>query len=128
EDGAQPKEVTPEMLFKFGMIPEFVGRLPVITTLSPLSAQDLERVISEPKNAVVKQMQALFAMDNAELVFEPGAVQALAKLALELKTGARGARSVLEKKLRQAMLDVPEAPGAVVTVHADLDVSTTYNE
>lgn len=128
DDSKAPKEVTPEMLFKFGMIPEFVGRLPVISTLSPLSAKDLERVISEPKNAVVKQMQALFEMDNAKLVFEPGVVEALAQQALALKTGARGARSVLEKKLRPAMLDVPGTQGAVVTVHADLSVTTSFGQ
>lgn len=128
DDSKEPKDVTPEMLFKFGMIPEFVGRLPVIATLSPLGAKDLERVITEPKNAVVKQMQALFEMDNAKLVLEPGAVETLAQQAMTLKTGARGARSVLEKKLRQAMLEVPGSEGAVVTVHADLSVSTSYGE
>jgi ATP-dependent Clp protease ATP-binding subunit ClpX len=122
------KEVTPELLFEFGMIPEFIGRLPVITRLNALQVEDLERILVEPKNAIVKQMTALFEMDGAKLVFKEGAVAALAKQALERKTGARGARGVLEKLLKPAMLEVPDTVGAVVTVQSDMTVDIDYPE
>lgn len=126
EKQAQSTEVTPEMLFKFGMIPEFVGRLPVITTLNPLKPEDIERILVEPKNAVVKQMKALLAMDGADLVLAEGATRAVAEKAIELKTGARGARGVLEQLLQPAMLEVPEQPGAKVTIDSSLTVSIEY--
>lgn len=122
---APATEVTPEMLFKFGLIPEFVGRLPVITTLEPLTAEDLERILVEPKNAVVRQMAALLSMDQAELVLAEGAVKAVAEKSIKLKTGARGARGVLEQLLKPAMLEVPDQPGSTVTIQADLTVSIT---
>ena len=118
----EDKEVTPERLFRFGMIPEFVGRLPVITTLEALDVTALERVLIEPKNAITRQMAALLEMDNAKLVFEPGAVHAIAEKAISQKTGARGARSILEKVLKPAMFDVPGTIGMTVTVKADLSV------
>ncbi|WP_080421674.1 ATP-dependent Clp protease ATP-binding subunit ClpX [Burkholderia ubonensis] len=117
------REVTPELLSKFGMIPEFVGRLPVITTLDALDVDALERILTEPKNAVIRQMEALFAMDDATLKFEDGAIRAIAEQAHKLKTGARGARSILEKLLKQAQFDVPGTSGSVVTVKADLTVA-----
>lgn len=126
EKQAQSTEVTPEMLFKFGMIPEFVGRLPVITTLNPLKPEDIERILVEPKNAVVKQMKALLAMDGADLVLAEGATRAVAEKAIALKTGARGARGVLEQLLQPAMLEVPEQPGAKVTIDSSLTVSIEY--
>lgn len=113
-------EVTPEMLFEFGMIPEFVGRLPVITQLSELSVSDLENILVSPKNAVVKQLKALLELDNAELELEDGALTALATKAVERKTGARGARGVLEKLLKTAMLEVPGTKGARVIIKKDL--------
>jgi ATP-dependent Clp protease ATP-binding subunit ClpX len=115
--------VTPELLSEFGMIPEFVGRLPIIQTLEPLDVDALERILTEPKNAVVRQMEALLRMDGATLTFEPGAVRAIAEQAYTLKTGARGARSILEKLLKQAQFEVPGTVGAVVTVKVDLSVS-----
>jgi ATP-dependent Clp protease ATP-binding subunit ClpX len=122
----EPKEVTPEHLFEAGMIQEFVGRLPVVSVLAPLDLTALERILVEPKNAVTRQMQALLAMDNAELVFEEGAIAAIAKQALERKTGARGARSILEKLLKNALFEVPGSHGATVTVTEDLDVRIAY--
>jgi ATP-dependent Clp protease ATP-binding subunit ClpX len=120
---AKPREVTPEMLSEFGMIPEFVGRLPIIQTLEALDVDALERILTEPKNAVVRQMEALLKMDGATLVFEAGAVRAIAEQAYKLKTGARGARSILEKLLKQAQYEVPGSTEAVVTVKADLTVT-----
>lgn len=120
------REVTPERLFEFGMIPEFVGRLPVIATLDALDLDALERILTEPKNAVIRQMEALFAMDDATLKFEDGAIRALAEQAHTLKTGARGARSILEKLLKQAQFEVPGTTGAVVTVKADLTVAIDH--
>lgn len=120
------REVTPERLFEFGMIPEFVGRLPVIATLDALDLDALERILTEPKNAVIRQMEALFAMDDATLMFEDGAIRALAEQAHTLKTGARGARSILEKLLKQAQFEVPGTTGAVVTVKADLTVAIDH--
>ncbi|KVP97046.1 hypothetical protein WJ96_07700 [Burkholderia ubonensis] len=117
------REVTPELLSKFGMIPEFVGRLPVISTLDALDVDALERILTEPKNAVIRQMEALFAMDAATLTFEDGAIRAIAEQAHKLKTGARGARSILEKLLKQAQFDVPGTTGSNVTVKADLTVA-----
>lgn len=123
-DSAQPAtEVTPELLFEFGMIPEFVGRLPVITTLQPLGTEDLRRILTEPKNAVVRQLRESFALDAAELHFEPGALEAVAQKAFELKTGARGARTILESLLKDAQYEVPGTEGSVVTVTADLKVN-----
>ena len=116
-------EPTPELLIKHGMIPEFVGRLPVISTLHALSESDLVRILTEPKNAVVRQMGALFEMDGAELILEDGAVEALAKKAIALKTGARGARSTLEKILKPAQFETPDMPGSIVRVSKDLAVS-----
>ena len=120
------REVTPERLFEFGMIPEFVGRLPVIATLDALDLDALERILTEPKNAVIRQMEALFAMDDATLKFEDGAIRALAEQAHTLKTGARGARSILEKLLKQAQFEVPGTTGAIVTVKADLTVAIDH--
>ncbi|MBK3779912.1 ATP-dependent Clp protease ATP-binding subunit ClpX [Paraburkholderia aspalathi] len=122
-DDADSREVTPEMLFEYGLIPEFVGRLPIIATLEPLDIAALERILVEPKNAVVRQMEALFAMDGATLKFEEGAVKAIAEQAHKLKTGARGARSILEKLLKDAQYNVPGMPGVTVTVKADLTVA-----
>lgn len=114
------------LLVKNGMIPEFVGRLPVVTKLTALNAADLERVLVEPKNAIVRQMEALFEMDNAELRFEDGALAAVAKKALAVKTGARGARGVLEDMLKEAQFEVPDAPGAIVHISAGLEVRIEY--
>jgi ATP-dependent Clp protease ATP-binding subunit ClpX len=125
-DQKSKKKVTPEMVIKYGMIPEFVGRLPVISTLSQLDVDSLERILTEPKNAVVRQMQALFAMESATLTFEEGAIRAIAERAHTLKTGARGARTILEELLEEAQFEVPGSTGATVTVKADLTVTIDY--
>lgn len=125
-ESLEGKEVTPEMLIEHGMIPEFVGRLPVIATLSELNADDLERILVEPKNAIVRQMQALFKMDDSELQFEDGALAEIAGQAVKLKTGARGARSILEKTLKPALFEVPGTQGSVVRVAKGLEVSIEF--
>ncbi|HPP52079.1 MAG TPA: ATP-dependent Clp protease ATP-binding subunit ClpX, partial [Thermoguttaceae bacterium] len=106
---------------EFGMIPEFVGRLPVISTLAPLDHAALIRVLTEPKNAVVKQYQALFAMAGAELEFTGGALDAIAALALERDTGARGLRAIMENLMLDVMFELPDqSPGARYVITEDV--------
>ena len=100
-------KVEPEDLLKYGLIPEFVGRLPVIATLNDLDEKALISILTEPKNALVKQYQRLFNMDGVSLVFKDDAVAAIAKLAFERKTGARGLRSIMESVLLDTMYDLP---------------------
>ena len=102
-----PRDVRPEDLVKFGLIPEFTGRLPVITTMQDLSEDDLVRILTEPKNSLVKQYQKLLAMDGVALSFEPAALKALAKVALGRKTGARGLRAEMEKLMTDVMYEAP---------------------
>ncbi len=99
--------VLPEDLLKFGLIPEFVGRLPVISTLEPLDETALMRILSEPKNALVKQYKKLLEMDNVELEFEQDALEAIAKEAIKRNTGARGLRSIIEGIMLDVMFEVP---------------------
>jgi len=101
------KDLEPEDLLKFGLIPEFVGRLPVIATLTDLDADALVTILSEPKNALVKQYQRLFALEHVELTFTPEALVAIANRAIKRKTGARGLRSILEEVLLDTMFDLP---------------------
>ena len=100
-------ELEPEDLLKFGLIPEFVGRLPVLATLTDLDEAALVTILSEPKNVLVKQYQRLFEMESAKLTFTDDALAAVAKKAIERKTGARGLRSILENTLLNAMFDLP---------------------
>ena len=100
-------EVMPEDLLKFGLIPEFIGRLPVITTVSNLDRGALIQILTEPKNALVKQYQKMFQLDGVELVLETGALEAIADQALERGTGARGLRAILEEVLLPVMFDLP---------------------
>ena len=117
--GETLKNIQPEDLLKFGLIPEFVGRMPVIVTLENLDEDALMRILTEPKNALVKQYCKLFGYDNIELVIEPEALEAIAKRALEQKTGARGLRAILEDILMQCMFDAPSESGiAKVIVNA----------
>ena len=102
------RHVTSEDVLHFGMIPEFVGRLPVICPLCPLEEGDLVRVLTEPKNALIKQYQELFAMENGELEFTEGAIRAIAAKALQKNTGARGLRSIVEDVMLEIMFDLPE--------------------
>jgi ATP-dependent Clp protease ATP-binding subunit ClpX len=99
--------VLPEDLLKYGLIPEFVGRLPVITSLEPLDEEALVRILSEPKNALVKQYQKLLEMDNVHLEFEPDALVAIAAEAIKRNTGARGLRAIIESIMLDVMYDVP---------------------
>ena len=101
------REVEPEDLIKFGLIPELVGRLPVVATLDELHEEALIEILIAPKNALVKQYQALFAMEGVELEIRPAALSAIAKKAIKRKTGARGLRSILENILLDAMYDLP---------------------
>ncbi len=100
-------KVEPEDLLKYGLIPEFVGRLPVIATLNDLDETALVSILTEPKNALVKQYQRLFSMEGVSLVFEEDAIHGIAKLALERKTGARGLRSIMESILLDIMYELP---------------------
>jgi ATP-dependent Clp protease ATP-binding subunit ClpX len=101
------RTVEPEDLIKFGLIPELIGRLPVIATLEELSSEALVQILIEPKNALVKQYQKLFSMEDVELEIRPAAMTAIAKRALERKTGARGLRSILESVLLDTMYELP---------------------
>ena len=102
-------DLEPEDLIKFGLIPEFIGRLPVIATLEDLDEEALVRILTEPKNALTKQYKALFDMDGVNLDFRDGALRAIARKAIERKTGARGLRSILENILMDPMFDIPTA-------------------
>lgn len=99
--------VVPQDLQKYGLIPEFIGRLPLITTLKPLTKADLVNILKEPKNALVKQYQQLLRFDNVELEFEDAALELIAKKALERKTGARGLRAIIEDAMVNIMYDIP---------------------
>ncbi|WP_136608287.1 ATP-dependent protease ATP-binding subunit ClpX [Paenibacillus dokdonensis] len=99
--------VLPEDLLKFGLIPEFVGRLPIISTLEPLDEKTLVRILSEPKNALTKQYQKLLEMDNVALKFEPDALEAIAREAIKRNTGARGLRAIIEGIMLDVMYEVP---------------------
>jgi ATP-dependent Clp protease ATP-binding subunit ClpX len=102
-------QVEPEDLIKFGLIPELVGRLPVVATLSELSEDALMQILTEPKNALVKQYNKLFGMEGVELEIRPSALKAIAKKALARKTGARGLRSILEQSLIDTMFELPNS-------------------
>jgi len=102
-------QVEPEDLIKFGLIPELVGRLPVVATLSELSEDALMQILTEPKNALVKQYSKLFGMEGVELELRPSALKAIAKKALARKTGARGLRSILEQSLIDTMFELPNS-------------------
>ncbi|NRP36398.1 MULTISPECIES: ATP-dependent Clp protease ATP-binding subunit ClpX [unclassified Marinobacterium] len=104
-------DVEAEDLVKFGLIPEFIGRLPMIATLSELDQEALIQILTEPKNSLTKQYQALFEMEGADLEFREDALFAVAELALERKTGARGLRSILESKLLETMYELPSLEG-----------------
>ena len=110
------REVEPEDIIKFGLIPELVGRLPVIATLGELTEDALVQILTEPKNALVKQYQKLFMMDGVELDIRPTALAAIARKALKRKTGARGLRSIMEQALIDTMFDLPLLDGVAQVV------------
>ena len=100
-------KVLPEDLMKFGLIPEFAGRLPVVVTLNSLDKEALVRILCEPRNALIKQYQHFLAMDDVELEFEDGALTAIAEEALKRNAGARGLRAIIESIMRNVMYEVP---------------------
>ena len=104
------KHLTHDDLLKYGLIPEFVGRLPVMVTLEPLDLESMVRILTEPKNALARQFERFFRMDNVELVFTSEALEAISETALEEKTGARGLRTVLEDLLLEVMFEIPGRP------------------
>ena len=110
------RDVEPEDLIKFGLIPELVGRLPVVATLGELTIDAMVQILTEPKNALVKQYQKLFSMDGVELEVRPSALTAIAKKALARRTGARGLRSILEHSLIDTMFDLPTLEGVAKVV------------
>ena len=113
------REAEPEDLIKFGLIPELVGRLPVVATLGELTEEALVRILTEPRNALVKQYQKLFGMDGVELEIRPSALAAIARKALQRKTGARGLRSIMEHSLIDTMFDLPTLDGVAKVVIDD---------
>lgn len=123
------KELEPEDLLKYGLIPEFVGRLPVIATLEDLDEDALVTILTEPKNALVKQYQKLFDLEGADLIFSDGALKAIAKKAIERKTGARGLRSIIENLLLDTMYELPDMDDvAEVLVNEDTVVENKAPE
>ena len=107
------QQVQPEDLLKFGLIPEFIGRLPVIVPLHPLNEEALVKILTEPKNALVRQYQKLLAMDHVELEFDAGAIHAIARQAIERNTGARGLRAIIEKIMQHVMYEIPSMKDVV---------------
>ena len=101
------KDIKPEDLLKYGLIPEFIGRIPVIVTLEELNESALVKILTEPKNALIKQYKELFSLDDVELEFEEDAIKEIAKKAFERKTGARALRSILEELLMDVMFEIP---------------------
>ncbi|MBM7544238.1 ATP-dependent Clp protease ATP-binding subunit ClpX [Weissella beninensis] len=110
------QHVIPEDLMAFGLIPEFIGRLPILTALEKLDENDLVKILTEPKNALVKQYTELIKMDGVELEFTPGALKAMANLAITRDTGARGLRSIIEEVMRDIMFDIPSRDDIKVVV------------
>jgi ATP-dependent Clp protease ATP-binding subunit ClpX len=104
------KHMQPQDLLKYGFIPEFIGRLPILVTLHHLDQQDIVRILIEPKNALVKQYQKFFSLDNVELVFQKGSLDAIAELALLRGTGARALKSIIEEALLNSMFEIPSRP------------------
>ncbi|RLK63197.1 ATP-dependent Clp protease ATP-binding subunit ClpX [Atopobacter sp. AH10] len=119
------EQVIPEDLRSFGLIPEFIGRLPVISTLEKLSEDDLVNILTEPKNSLVKQYSYLMALENVELEFKKEALSAIAKLADERDTGARGLRSIIENLMLEIMYEVPSRPEIAKVVITEASVKGT---
>ena len=118
------QELLPQDLLKFGLIPEFIGRLPIVATLKDLDRNALIQILVEPKNSLVKQYQKLFEIDGVELVFEQEALEAIVDKAIERKTGARGLRSIIEERMRDIMFEIPSNPNiekCIITKETILD-------
>ena len=124
------KQIQPHDLIKYGLIPEFVGRLPVVVSLTDLSEEALIQIMTEPKNAIIKQYEKLFSIENVDLKFKPEAIRAVCKKAMELKTGARGLRTIMEEYMLSLMYDTPTDPDIkkiiisedVITSHAQAEI------
>jgi ATP-dependent Clp protease ATP-binding subunit ClpX len=112
--------VEPDDLVKYGLIPELIGRFPVISTQRELTKEDLVKILTEPKNALIKQYKKLFAIDGVKLTFEPKALEAIAELALERKTGARGLRAILEESMVDIMFNLPDYEGYEIIITQDV--------
>jgi len=112
--------VEPDDLVKYGLIPELIGRFPVISTQRELTKEDLVKILTEPKNALIKQYKKLFAIDNVKLTFEPEALEAIAELALERKTGARGLRAIIEESMVDIMFNLPDYEGYEIIITKDV--------
>ena len=125
DDSMLLKKVTPDDLMRFGMIPEIVGRLPVTASVNPLDIDDLRKILTEPKNALVRQYERLFEMDQVELVFTEDSLDAAAEMALERETGARGLRSIIEGALLDVMYEIPSRP-EIRKVVVDREVVVDY--
>ncbi len=121
--GDPTHDVTPADLLKYGLIPEFIGRLPVIASLGELDQEALVRILTEPRNSLVKQYRKLFKMDQVELEFSPAALEKVAFLAREQKTGARGLRSILESVMNSVMFDLPDNDAVKCIVEEEVIVS-----
>ncbi|MFO1066185.1 MAG: ATP-dependent Clp protease ATP-binding subunit ClpX [Pirellulales bacterium] len=120
-------QVTSDDILHFGMIPEFVGRLPVVSALTPLDEQGLMNVLTEPRNSLLKQYQALFGMENCELRFTDGALRNIARKALDKGVGARGLRGIIESVMLDIMFDLPDqAEGTIYTIDQDADGKLTH--
>lgn len=105
------KNLLPDDLIKFGLIPEFIGRLPINVTLSTLEVESLKRIITEPKNSIIRQYRALLELDEVDLKFDESAIEAIAELAVKRKTGARGLRSIVESMMMEIMFEIPSIDG-----------------
>ena len=124
EESAILSSLQPQDLLKYGFIPEFIGRLPIVVTINPLDQEDIVRILTEPKNAYVKQYQKFFSLDNVELVFESGSLEAIAEKALARGTGARALKSIIEEVLLNSMFEIPSRPDikrCVITADAIRD-------
>ena len=117
--------IIPEDLQKFGLIPELIGRLPIMAALEPLTKDDLVDILTKPKNALVKQYQKLFAMDDVNLEFEKNALEAIAAKAIERRTGARGLRSIIESVMMDLMFDIPSREDITKVVVTEAIVNGT---
>jgi ATP-dependent Clp protease ATP-binding subunit ClpX len=106
-EAALLRQVTPDDLTRYGLIPELIGRLPVVASVAPLSCEDLVCILTQPRNAIVRQFQQLFAMDSVELMFTDQALEVTAELALKRETGARGLRTIIEGALLDVMYEIP---------------------
>jgi ATP-dependent Clp protease ATP-binding subunit ClpX len=120
EDGKLLEIVEPDDLVHYGLIPELIGRLHVLATLSEISKEDMVRILTEPQNAIFKQYKKLFAIDNVELTFEKEALEEVAALAIKRKTGARGLRTIMEEIMTDVMYELPELSGYEVVVTKDV--------